>query len=286
MPNLESKVRACYETAPFPNILQGTADFEEAIRLGVEWAMLNWRGLGFDWQVISPSTVLCAGCGTGEEAIILSRLFPDAAIHAIDISEPSLLIAMQNAKRALANNIIFQRVSILEDLLLGWKLPVFTRRARRELASHPKFYFFDTGVFRANRPKGPLDEITEIEGPALEGLVAQHLKAWCDYSQGGHALYYWQTRSQVEVDFVIYGESGLFAVEVKNTHKVRPEDLSALKSFGEDYPESQRFLLYRGREFLRRDGIQCIPCELFLRGLKPDLMGVQNNTLRHRGTEE
>jgi len=116
MPNLESKVRACYETAPFPNILQGTADFEEAIRLGVEWAMLNWRGLGFDWQVISPSTVLCAGCGTGEEAIILSRLLPDATIHAIDISEPSLAIARQNADRAMAENITFQRLSILEDL--------------------------------------------------------------------------------------------------------------------------------------------------------------------------
>ena len=168
-------------------------------------------------------------------------------------------------------------LSILEDLLLGWRLPVFTRRAKRELASHPKFYFFDTGVFRANRPRGPLDEVSEIEGPALEGLVAQHLRAWCDYSNGGHALYYWQTRSQVEVDFVIYGESGLYAIEVKNTKKVRPEDLSALKSFGEDYPESQRFLLYRGSEKLARDGIQCIPCEIFLRALKPGLIPLNKN---------
>jgi predicted AAA+ superfamily ATPase len=129
--------------------------------------------------------------------------------------------------------------------------------------------FFDTGVYRANRPQGPLDLVTEIEGPALEGLVAQNLKAWCDYSQGSHALYYWQTRSQVEVDFVIYGESGLYAVEVKNTQKVRHEDLSALKSFGDDYPESNRFLLYRGQETLLRDGIHCIPCEKFLRALKP-----------------
>ena len=83
-------------------------------------------------------------------------------------------------------------------------------------------------------------------------------------------LYYWQTRSQVEVDFVIYGESGLYAIEVKNTQKVRPEDLSALKSFAEDYPESKRFLLYRGGEMLLRDGIQCIPCEEFLMGFKPD----------------
>lgn len=161
-------------------------------------------------------------------------------------------------------------LSILEDLLLGWRIPVFTRRAKRELASHPKFYFFDTGVYRANRPKGPLDEISEIEGPALEGLVAQHLRAWCDYSEGGHALYYWQTRSQVEVDFVVYGESGLYAIEVKNTQKVRPEDLAALRSFADDYPESKRCLLYRGNEKVMRNGILCIPCEEFLRGLMPD----------------
>ena len=182
------------------------------------------------------------------------------------------VLNLANASRecAVKRSTLEGYLAILEDLLLGWRLPVFTRRAKRELASHPKFYFFDTGVYRANRPTGPLDEISEIEGPALEGLVAQHLRAWCDYSKGGHALYYWQTRSQVEVDFVIYGESGLLAIEVKNTQKVRSEDLAALKSFAEDYPESRRILLYRGRELLLRDGIQCIPCEDFLLGLKPD----------------
>ncbi|HEX6566126.1 MAG TPA: ATP-binding protein [Chthoniobacterales bacterium] len=71
-------------------------------------------------------------------------------------------------------------VEILEDLLLGFRLPVFSRRAKRELAAHLKFYFFDAGIFRANRPVGPLDSPEEISGGALEGLVAQHLRAWCD----------------------------------------------------------------------------------------------------------
>ena len=46
--------------------------------------------------------------------------------------------------------------------------------------------------------------------------------------------------------------------------------LFALKSFGQDYPESQRFLLCRGRETLLRDGIHCMPCETFLPALRPD----------------
>ncbi len=161
-------------------------------------------------------------------------------------------------------------LTILEDLLLGFRLPVFTRRAKRQLAGHPKFYFFDVGVFRANRPKGPLDSASEMDGAALEGLVAQHLRGWCEYSNGNHRLQYWQTRSQVEVDFTVYGELGLYALEVKNTSAVRSEDLRGLKAFAEDYPESKRFLLYRGKERVQRDGILCLPCEEFLTSLQPN----------------
>src|SRR5262249_30238760 len=68
----------------------------------------------------------------------------------------------------------------LEDLLRAVQLRVFTRRAKRTLAAHPKFFWFDTGVFRSARPMGPLDRPEEIAGAALEGLVAQHLRAWID----------------------------------------------------------------------------------------------------------
>ena len=83
-------------------------------------------------------------------------------------------------------------------------------------------------------------------------------------------MYYWQTRNQVEVDFVVYGPAGLFAIEVKNTNQIRNEELRPLRSFGEDYPESRRLFLYRGKERLLREGILCLPCETFLTALHPD----------------
>jgi predicted AAA+ superfamily ATPase len=43
---------------------------------------------------------------------------------------------------------------------------------------------------------------------------------------GRHELHYWQTRSRVEVDFIVYGESGLYAVEVKSSRQVQPEGLA------------------------------------------------------------
>jgi predicted AAA+ superfamily ATPase len=124
-------------------------------------------------------------------------------------------------------------------------------------------------VFRSVRPKGPLDRPEEMDGAALEGLVYQHLKAWIDYSEGSNELFFWRTQSGAEVDFVVYGESQFCALEVKNSRKVNRKDLRALKTFRNDYPESMVALLYRGTERLLMDGVWCIPCDGFLRQLKP-----------------
>jgi predicted AAA+ superfamily ATPase len=160
-------------------------------------------------------------------------------------------------------------IEVLEDLLLSFRLPIFTRRARRQTSAHPKFYLFDAGVYRSLRPRGPLDRAEEIDGGAFEGLVAQHLMAWIAYARRDCTLYFWRTRAGVEVDFVVYGADGFWAFEVKNTARVRSQDLHALQSFVSDYPECQPVLLYRGTERLRIDGIWCVPGEEFLRQMHP-----------------
>jgi predicted AAA+ superfamily ATPase len=160
-------------------------------------------------------------------------------------------------------------LDIVEDLLLGFRLPVFAKRARRAVVTHPKFYYFDAGVYRSLRPTGPLDRPSEIGGVALEGLVAQHLRAWLAYSREAGTLHYWRTRGGAEVDFVVYGEHGFWAIEVKNAASVQRSDLRSLASFRDDYPEAQPLLLYRGTESLRIDGIPCLPCDGFLRHLIP-----------------
>jgi predicted AAA+ superfamily ATPase len=160
-------------------------------------------------------------------------------------------------------------LEILEDLLLAFRIPVFTKRAQRGLTAHPKFFWFDAGVFVAMRPAGPLDRPEEIGGAALEGLIAQHLRAWIDYAGEDFTLSFWRTRAGAEVDFVLYGRRGFWAVEVKHSATIRPADLRGLKAFREDYPEAELRLLYRGEEARVVDGIRCLPCEDFLRALIP-----------------
>lgn len=247
--------------------LKGHFDLEASLRQGM---------LPIVWSAHTPEDVLDAYTGLYlREEVQMEGLVRNIGsfarfLEAMSFSHGSIL-NLSNVSREcqVSRKTVEGYVQILEDLLLGFRIPVFTRRAKRALAAHPKFYYFDAGVFRSLRPSGPLDAPEEIEGAALEGLVAQHLSAWCDYSPGGHDLCFWLTRSKVEVDFVIYGETGLYAFEVKNAAKVRPEDVRALASFGEDYPESQRFLIYRGKERLVRDGILCLPCEEFLLSLVP-----------------
>ncbi len=158
---------------------------------------------------------------------------------------------------------------ILCDLLLGYTLSVFEKKAKRELSSHPKFYFFDPGVFRSLKKQGFLDTSLEIEGAALEGLVAEHLKSWISYQSDQSSLYFWRTRSGSEVDFIVYGEKNFYAIEVKNAKNLNPQDFSGLKAFQADYPNAFPLLLYRGKEALKKDNILCLPVEEFLKKLHP-----------------
>jgi predicted AAA+ superfamily ATPase len=192
-------------------------------------------------------------------------------LESISFSQASILNCANIAREChVSNKTVENYVQILEDLLLSVRVPVFEKRAKRELASSPKFYFFDCGIFQSVRPMGPLDPIREIGGLALETLVFQHLRAWIDYSDKEGKLYFWRTRSGLEVDFVIYGTIGLYAIEVKSASHPSLHDFRGLKEFKKDYPESVCILLHMGNMRTLQDGIFCIPINDFLLGLKPN----------------
>jgi len=192
-------------------------------------------------------------------------------LEAVSFSHGSLLNISNVARECqVERKVVEGYIKILEDILLAYRLPVFTKKAKRALISHPKFYFFDTGVFHVLRPKGPLDRPEEMAGVALEGLVFQHLRAWNAYSNNPYNLYFWRSRGGIEVDFILYGEDEILAIEVKNSNRVRPEDLRSLKAFYNDFPQSTPILLYRGKEKLLKNEIRCIPCESFLKSLFPN----------------
>lgn len=258
---------------PFVAVEIGSSfSLEKALEIGM---------LPLAWDNTSPEAVLTTYTALYLKEEIqaegLVRNVGDFArfLEVISFSHSSLLnlnnISSEcNVSRSTVSNYL----QILEDMLLGYTLNVFTKRAKRALTSHPKFYLFDAGVFQALRPRGSLDRPEEIHGAALEGLVAQHLKAWIDDQQADYKLAFWRTRGGSEVDFVLYGKDCFLAVEVKNGDTVSRKDLSGLKAFREDYPEAKPFLLYRGQRRLMQDEIHCVPVQDFLLNILPSLLSL------------
>lgn len=244
---------------------------------------LEYGLLPLVWAAENPVDVLSAYHGLYlKEEVQMEALVRNIGnfsrfLEAISFSHGSVLNISGVARECeVGRKTVEGYIDILEDLLLSFKVPIFKKRAKRALVEHPKFYFFDAGVFKSIRPKGPFDRTEELEGLVLEGLIAQHLKSWISYRRKDNALYYWRTRSGVEVDFVVYGEDGLWAIEVKNISKFNSMDLKALKSFKEDYPDSNLVFLYRGRERIKKADVLCLPCEDFLLQLCPEerLLGI------------
>ena len=194
-------------------------------------------------------------------------------LEAASFSQATPLNISEVARECSVNRKLAEEYfNILEDLLLSVRLPAFRKRARRRTIAHPKFFLFDNGVYRAIRPKGVLDLPEEIDGAALETLVFQELRAVNDNFNLGYDLYYWRTASQLEVDFILYGQRGLIAIEVKRSSTLRKRDFRGLRAFCRDYPMAKAYLLYGGRHRRFEDDVAVVPIQVALSGLCELLM--------------
>jgi predicted AAA+ superfamily ATPase len=179
-------------------------------------------------------------------------------------------INMANISRevALPRDRVLGYFQIVEDLLIAVQIPPFTRRAQRRLVMHPKFYFFDTGLFRTIRPMGPLDSDAEIDGAGLETLLLQNLRAVNDNLHLHYDIHFWRTSSGLEVDFVLYGPKGLHAIEVKRSRTVSKHDLTAIETFKKEYPEASCWIVFGGEHKQYFDSVTAVPFQEFLFSLK------------------
>ena len=193
-------------------------------------------------------------------------------LETVSFSQGSTLNMSEVAREAAIKvNTVISYFDLLEDMLIAYRIPVFTKRAKRRLVSHPKFYFFDAGVYQHLRPKSILDSHSEIAGAALETLILQDLIAINDYKDLKYKIYYWRTVSGSEVDFILLGSKKLLAIEVKHSKRATGKDLKGLKAFKQDYPEADLLLVYLGQENLKINDVQVIPATDFLLKL-PDYL--------------
>ena len=159
--------------------------------------------------------------------------------------------------------------SMLEETMLGYMVPAYSKVVRRKLVAAPKFYFFDVGIPNYLLRRMPLRKGTAEYGHALEHLVCQELKAYLSYRGNAKPLSYWHTSdNRYEVDFII-GDAEV-AVEVKSSSEVSSSDTKGLRAFSEEYPEARLIVVSMEARPRRHNGIEIWPVGDFLKRLWND----------------
>lgn len=134
---------------------------------------------------------------------------------------------------------------ILEDTLLGFWLEPYAKSARKRMARHPKFYFFDTGVLRALKKtlKVPVERTHPEFGDLFESFFINEVRRSSSYRRLDLTLSFYRTEAGAEVDLIVQrpGKSWL-AIEVKATRRPVPSLCSGLLSFAEIMPKAELLL--------------------------------------------
>ena len=145
---------------------------------------------------------------------------------------------------------------ILEDTLIGYRIPAYTKVVKRRVVQAPRFYYFDVGIANHLLHRKELVRGTLDYGHAFEHLVMQELVAWLHYSHSEEKLSYWRTYTGIEVDAII-GDARV-AIEIKSVEEVLPRYLKGLKAFGEEYPSSRRMIVSLDKINRKEGDVECL----------------------------
>lgn len=153
---------------------------------------------------------------------------------------------------------------ILEDTLLGHRLPAWRGKSKRRLIGTQKFYLFDVGVANALARRTPVPGNPDF-GKSFEHWVWMELTNYRRYRMPDLPIAYWRTSTGLEVDFIL-GEMRT-AVEIKASTRLHEGDLRGLRALAEE--ERVRHLVVVSLEAMpRRIGkIEVLPWRTFVEGL-------------------
>lgn len=134
---------------------------------------------------------------------------------------------------------------ILEDTLLGFRIPPWTKSKNRKLIETEKFYLFDVGVSNYLARRTPQPKTPEF-GKSFEHLVLMELLAFKAYRSQELDISFWRTADKKEVDFIVNDKA--LVIEVKSSSLTTNHDLKTMRIIGEDGPIKTRILVSDERE--------------------------------------
>lgn len=167
----------------------------------------------------------------------------------------------------VARSTVGRYLDVLEDTLIGFRLPGWQPRLKVRERVSPKLYLFDTGVVRALAGR-IRDRLTDLEvGKLLETFILHELRAAGEYQNCGGDLSYWRSSGGLEVDFVWTRGDRAVAMEVKAATKWQRRDGRALQELAASGRVERCIGVYRGKQVLQHGDTTVLPVESFLERL-------------------
>ena len=154
-------------------------------------------------------------------------------------------------------------IEILNDTLLGFLLPGWTKTKKRKAISRAKYYLFDLGVTNTLCHRGDIKKKSELFGKAFEHFIILEVKSYLSYFRKKLSLHYW--RSSSEVDLIVGGKT---AVEIKSHSLIQDKHLKGLRQLKEEQILEKYIVVSLDKEErVTKDKIQIMPWEVFLKKL-------------------
>lgn len=170
----------------------------------------------------------------------------------------------------LATSTVKNYFQILEDTLVGYLLPAYTKTKKRKAISRAKFYFFDVGVSNYIARRKNIELRSELFGKAFEQFIFQEINCAKNYLNKDCELKYWRSTSQFEVDFIIDNNDfkNNYAIEVKAVENINSNHLKGLLALHEE-KLIQNFIVVSQEKKIRKleNGITILPWKIFLERL-------------------
>lgn len=151
---------------------------------------------------------------------------------------------------------------ILEDTLVGFRLPAFHKSVRRSQREAPKFYLFDPGVKRAleRTLEHAVAPRTYAFGAAFEHFVILEILRLNDYNRANYRLSHLRTKDHAEIDLVLdRPRDPDILIEIKSTQHVTERDVASLNRFQRDIPHSRAFCFSLDPATKKIGSVRCVP---------------------------
>lgn len=135
---------------------------------------------------------------------------------------------------------------ILVDTLIGFFLEPYNKSIRERQSQKPKFYLFDTGIFRqlTNMADSKLVPGSSEFGKLFEQLIICECIRLNEYFETSYRFSYLRTKDGAEIDLIVQKpKSKVILIEIKSSSLITEDDEKHLNSLGNDIRHQEKWII-------------------------------------------